>query len=890
MVAYECISSRLVKITLQWDSKRVTFFTVYAPDSGYDDKYVEAFYESLQDEINKLPRREDIVLLGDFNASVGNDTYRNWPDVVGKYGFGKHNQRGFNLLQFCAINSLVIANTIFNHKESRRYTWMSPDLTSKRQIDFILVSKGLKPTIKNCRSYQSAEVGSDHSLVMANANVRMPKQSKQITKRSPRRYDAEKLQTKETSEKFEEIVGGRFASLLEENDDETEPEKLYNEMKHILHTVAEQEIGYQLHKQVPGLSTEVILMCERRRTAKMTMLSNMNNDECKEIYRKLNKDVKKAVKKQKNDNLQCKIQEMEEDFKKNNSYKLFKMVRQLEGKRFKPVDAIKKPNVVLYTKKQNVLEVWKTHFESHLNKQFPRDENALCEFEETTDTIGEFPPITETEVKNAIKQLKNRKSPGIDGITTEIIKAGGNMMIKALTILFNKIIISEKTPDDWSKMIITPIHKKSDKLKPENYRAIALLSIPGKIFCKIMIHRCSQIFEESINESQFGFRPGRGTTDAIFVARQIIEKAKEHKVPLHFNFIDFKAAFDTIWREALWKIMLQIGIPQKVVTIIKKMYDNTKCAVQIGGQLTDCFQVKVGVRQGCIMSPTLFNVFLDHVMKEVKSLDTHFQLKDDMITDIRYADDTTLVSAVFEKLRRSTAELEKACTKWGLKINPNKCAIMSSETNEEIKIDNELVPKVSEFKFLGSMVPECSSDVKNRISMASRAFGRLRAEIWTSRSVSMKLKIRLYKALILPIAIYGAETWATRKEEIDALMVFEMKCLRAILGVTRSERIRNTHIRKTLGMAETIEDVVSARRLRWFGHVVRSAAHSRINASYKQDFPNRRPVGRPPKRWTDNIREQCGIPLLTAERRAQSKDQWRRDVFRWAARGHQVLR
>ena len=134
---------------------------------------------------------------------------------------------------------------------------------------------------------------------------------------------------------------------------------------------------------------------------------------------------------------------------------------------------------------------------------------------------------------------------------------------------------------------ITPIHKKGDKLNAENYRAIALLSIPGKVFCKILMCRYSNIIEESISDSQFGFMPGRGTIDAIFIVRQIIEKAREHQVPLHIHFIDFKAAFDTIWREALWKMMIQIGIPQKYVTIIKNLYNDTNCAIIAGGQLTD---------------------------------------------------------------------------------------------------------------------------------------------------------------------------------------------------------------------------------------------------------------------------------------------------------------
>ena len=146
--------------------------------------------------------------------------------------------------------------------------------------------------------------------------------------------------------------------------------------------------------------------------------------------------------------------------------------------------------------------------------------------------------------------------------------------------------------------------------------------------------------EEVLGESQFGFREGRGTVDAIFVVRQIMEKAKEHQVDIHFHFIDFKAAFDTIWREALWKMLRAIGISSKIVNIIKNLYLDTKCAVVIDGQITNWFTVNVGVRQGCLLSPTLFNIFLEYVMKELKSIQHTLELKSDMSLDIRYADDT----------------------------------------------------------------------------------------------------------------------------------------------------------------------------------------------------------------------------------------------------------
>ena len=215
---------------------------------------------------------------------------------------------------------------------------------------------------------------------------------------------------------------------------------------------------------------------------------------------------------------------------------------------------------------------------------------------------------------------------------------------------------------------------------------------------------------------------------------------------------------------------------------------------------------------------------------------------------------------------------------------------MTPEHNAEIKVDSKNVTKVDEFIFLGSIVPDCEADVKRRISLASQAFGRLRKTIWSSRNISRNLKVRLYRALILPIAIYGSETWTTRDKEMDTLLVFEMKCLRTILGVTWRDRLRNDDIRQRLGLSTNIRDVVVSQRLRWFGHIVRSDDRTRINASYRQDFIGSRRRGRPPKRWTDNIREDSALPLRTLERRARDRDAWRKNFVQRGARGPRVLR
>ena len=122
MTSYEATSSRIVNATFKIGSVSQTFIQGYAPDSSYPDKEVEEFYNSLQQKISSLPKSEELILMGDFNAKVGSDQHEAWPEVVGRYGLGNDNNRDLQLLQFCAINNLTICNTQFNHKPGHRTT------------------------------------------------------------------------------------------------------------------------------------------------------------------------------------------------------------------------------------------------------------------------------------------------------------------------------------------------------------------------------------------------------------------------------------------------------------------------------------------------------------------------------------------------------------------------------------------------------------------------------------------------------------------------------------------------------------------------------------------------------------------------------------------------
>ena len=685
---------------------------------------------------------------------------------------------------------------------------------------------------------------------------------------------------------FEVKLGGAFAPLLDLDPEDVET--MYDGFKEATNSTTERTVGFKRRNEVEGLPRCIEEACEQRRRARIEMVSNPLSAEKRALYQSANKVVKAAVKAQKQNALECKIKQLELDHKHNNSHNLFRTVRELEGKPRKPMSAVKDKQGNTHTDKKEVLKCWEEHFSAHLNTAFPHQPPAIDEIPGPPEEADDLPPISLEEIEQAVNKMKNRKAPGIDNITAEALKAGGKPMTEMLHKIFNAIWVQEKTPKDWARMLVTPIHKKGDKLNPGNYRAISLLSIPGKVFSRILLNRMKLKTEEATGESQFGFRPGRGTVDAIFIVRQVIEKAQEHRVPLHFNFVDFKAAFDTVWRKALWKMMIAIGIDPKIVRIIESLYNETECAVVIDGQLTEWFAVKIGLRQGCLLSPTLFNIFLEFVMKKLKSLDSTLKLHDSLSIDIRYADDTTLLSAIFEKLHLSTSQLENACQKWGMKINGAKCKIISP-SDQRIVIDGEEVEHVEEFVFLGSVVPNSAKDVIRRIGLASTAFGRLREAIWKKKSICNALKIRLYNALIVPIATYASETWTLRSSETRRLEVFEMRCLRAILGVTRRERLRNEHIRKALQMKNTITEVVKQKRLRWFGHVTRRPPESYVAKAYREDFSNPRPRGRPPKKWITQVREDTGLPIATAERRASDRGDWRTVSRLERARGRRVL-
>ena len=219
------------------------------------------------------------------------------------------------------------------------------------------------------------------------------------------------------------------------------------------------------------------------------------------------------------------------------------------------------------------------------------------------------------------------------------------MTVRWLTAIFNVVWRTGVTPIDWRRAIIIPIHKKGSKRACKNYRGISLLSVPGKVFGKILNDRMRIRTEGKLMEEQVGFRPERGYTENVFAIRQLGEKMIERGKKLYAAFLDLEKAFDRVWRTGLWEALKQYGVEGRLLRAVQGMYKDSEAAVMVGEEMTEWFEVQRGVRRGCLMSPWLFNIYLDMVTREaLPSFKKGAGLTNCQIQVTLFADDTVLLA------------------------------------------------------------------------------------------------------------------------------------------------------------------------------------------------------------------------------------------------------
>ena len=519
------------------------------------------------------------------------------------------------------------------------------------------------------------------------------------------------------------------------------------------------------------------------------------------------------------------------------------------------------------------------------------------------------------EIRSAVNVMKNNKAPGADNITAELLKLGGDVVVQWLLKLVSVAWQEESVPEDWTKQLTIPLHKKGSYQDCDNYRGIALLIVPGKVFCKVVQTRLSKTANHLLRENQCGFRTGRGCVDQIFNLRILAEKAREFNTPLFLSFVDLRKAYDSVNREALWSVLeSKYQLPGKLVRILRALHHNTKGAIRAYGQTSNEFTISTGVRQGDVLAPVLFNLFFDAIIAATitRHPDVGFRVMYNIgdplvgsrrkmknqvtMSDLEYADDMALIADSMGTLEEVLLTLHTTWSGMGLSINTKKtknlaiCPSSSSTSTPrpvQLSEDSQPIAVVDHFEYLGSTIAQdCSLDleISLRISKASNTFRSLYKVLWSQRRLKAHTKLRLFKSVILPTLLYGSEAWAPLSAHTARLQGFITGCVRVILGLSRWDNTRNTELRARAGIART-EVLLMERRLRWLGHVERMD-NSRLPKCLLVCRPEegKRSLGGQKRRWCDVVQDDLkSCHLLADWRQAASRREAWRGVVKLAA-------
>ena len=358
--------------------------------------------------------------------------------------------------------------------------------------------------------------------------------------------------------------------------------------------------------------------------------------------------------------------------------------------------------------------------------------------------------------------------------------------------LFQLIFDTSVIPTVWRKSVICPILKdpQSDKRVPLNYRGISLLSCVNKLYSSFLNKRITVYLNNNniLADEQNGFRADRSCVDHVFTLDSITRNSNN----IYSAFIDLRKAFDFVDRDMMLYKLLMNGIDGKVYNSIKSIYSNTISAVRLGNKLTEWFDCSTGVKQGDSLSPTIFAIFVNDLVDEIRDLDLGVKVDHTSISMLLYADDIVFIAESEDNLQVMLDKMHEWCKKWRVLVNTDKSKIVhfrhgrSSRTNFEFSIGRNKLEIVSTYKYLGVFMNEKGDYSLNAETLskgAGRALGGLISKIHNFKQCGFKTYEKLYQSCIIPILDYSSAVWGySTYQSTDNV---QNRAIRYFLGVHR---------------------------------------------------------------------------------------------------------
>lgn len=826
------ISERVALLQVKFECFSLSIIQTYSPTERSTEEEIEKFYKDIEYAHTKTEGK--VIVMGDFNAKIGCPKTNNYP-VMGKYGYGMCNERGERLLCYAYQHKLSIMNTFFKKKESRRWTWLSPDQETKNEIDFIMINH--HRLITNIEVLSKFKFSSDHRLVRATLLLSCPIKSRK-TYTTP-------LNIPKTETEIKEYIKNLLTHTESIETDCIDIQTYYNIIERSM--TESLKFKNKVHPHQHNIfSKDTIQLIERRTELLQTKnKTKVTKEELSKIYKKTNRSIRKDYNNHKYEIISRNIKNFrsaKKAYKELTTHKSW--IQKLEHNSQE-------------TKSREDVINQATNFYKNLYKK----QNSIEIKTQTTDTniTDDIRPIEESEVIEHISKLKTDKSPGPDGLCNEALKIGAPILTRHFTQLFNMILEEEKVPKQWCTSDIILLFKKGNSLDIGNYRPISLLASIYKLFSSIILKRISDDIDRQQPKEQAGFRSGFSTMDHIQTLEQIIEKYREYNRPLYVAFIDYTKAFDSISHCSIWTALHQSNISYKYINILKYIYSKSTCRVKLETR-GDEINIERGVRQGDPLSPKLFIGVLENIFRKLEWKNKGIYINGQYLSHLRFADDIVIIAETAKDIEEMMRSLDFESSKIGLEINVNKTKILTNNVERPIVIKGNNMEYVNEIIYLGKQISFKTSsneeEVTRRINTTWKKFWALREILKGNYSLHMKRTI--FDTCLLPCLLYGCQTWIFTNKIKQKIKCSQTAMERSMLKIRRIHKIRNENIRQKTKLTDALRHALLLK-WRWAGHISRySDRRWTIEATRWKGPMGKRNVGRQLKRWADDITHVVG--------------------------------